>query len=144
MRTASVVLSLSTVIVLAAACGARAQGLPVAPGEPGVLPEIRVVAAMPHYRLKLNEARAVRGSYKMSNGWTFDVKQPDWRRLFVQINQGRAVEVIPISPDKFVSADGNMAMEFNLGTAADEMVLRYVPDAASAQVVVLTATLAQR
>ncbi len=143
MRTSSVLLSLSAVIVLVASCGARAQALPVVAGEPNVLPEIQVVAAMPRYPIKLKEARAVRGIYQMSNGWTMEVN-PDWRRVFVQLNQGKPVEVVPLSADKFVSADGNMAMEFNLGTAGDEMVLRYVPDAATAQVVVLTATLAQR
>jgi hypothetical protein len=143
MRTSSVLLSLSTVMLLSASCGALAQSVPVAPGESSVLPEIQVVAAAPRYPIKLKEARAVRGIYRMSNGWTMEVN-PDWRRVFVAINQRAPVEVVPISPDKFVSADGSMAMEFNLGTAGDEVVLRYVPDAATAQVVVVTATLAQR
>jgi hypothetical protein len=143
MRSSSVLLSLSTLIVLAAACDAGAQAVPTAPGEPNVLPEISVVAAMPRYPIRLEQARAVRGIYQMSNGWTMEVK-PDWRRVYVQIDQRAAVEVVPISPFKFVSADGNMAMEFALGVRGDEVVLRYLPEGSTAQAVVLTSTLAQR
>lgn len=143
MRTSSVLLSLSTLVVLAAGGGACAQALPAAPGEPAVLPEIQVLASMPRYPIKLKEASAVRGIYEMSNGWTMEVR-PDWRRVFVEINGRRPVEVIALSPDKFVSRDGSMAMEFNLGTGGNEMVLRYVPDALAARAVVATATLARR
>lgn len=145
MRTSSVLLSLSTALLLAGAGAgaARAQAVPTAPGAPNVLSEIQVVAAMPRYPIRLREARAVRGTYEMSNGWTLEVK-PDWRRVYAEIDRRGQVELLPISPHKFVSADGNMAMEFNLGDNGDDMVLRYVPDAATAQAVVVTATLARR
>ena len=49
-----------------------------------------------------------------------------------------------MSADKFISADGRMAMEFNLGISANEMVLRYAPDDVAAHSLVLTSTLARR
>ena len=142
MRTSSVLLSLCTALLLAGAGTVGAQALPTAPGNPKVLSEIQVIAAMPRYPIRLREARAVRGIYAMSNGWTLEVK-PDWRRVYAEIDRRGQVELLPVSPHKFVSADGDMAMEFNLGDNGDDMVLRYVPDAATAQVVVVT-TLARR
>jgi hypothetical protein len=122
----SVLVPLASAAVLATCPGVRAQALPSAPGDSGVLPEI-----------------TVRGIYRLSNGWTLSVN-PDWRRVIAQIDQRGPVELVPLSPDRFVSADGRMAMEFNLGVQGDEMVLRYVPDGASAHVVTATATLARR
>ncbi|MDL2356893.1 MAG: hypothetical protein QFF03_16700 [Pseudomonadota bacterium] len=142
--TTRVVATLSTVAVLACAADAAAQAVPLAPGE-SVLPEIQVVAAQPRYPIRLEQARAVRGIYEMSNGWVMEVN-PDWRRVYVAINGRAPVEMVPVSPDKFVSADRRMAMEFNLGVNANEVVLRYLPEGADAAgaVTVTTATLAQR
>lgn len=140
---ASVLLPLAGAVVLATCLDARAQALPSAPGDSGVLPEITVVAAMARYPIRLDEARAVRGMYVMSNGWTLDV-HPDWHRVIARIDQRGPVELVPLSPERFVSADGRMAMEFNLGVAGNEMVLRYVPDDATAHVVTATATMARR
>lgn len=144
MRTSCILVTLATLAVLAGAADAAAQALPAAPGAPYALPEIQVIAAQPRYPIRLEQARAVRGIYQMSNGWTMEVN-PDWRRVYVAINDRAPVEVVPVSPDKFVSVDGRMAMEFNLGINANEVMLRYVPDGASAaQAVTMTATLAQR
>lgn len=140
MRTSSVLLS--SLVLFAASEGALAQALPAAPGDT-VLPEIRVVSAMPQYPLKLAQARKVRGLYELSNGWTLDVT-PDWHKVYANINGRGKVEMLPISPDKFISADGNVAMEFNLGVNEDDMVMRYRPDALASQVIVARATLAQR
>lgn len=143
MRTSSVFLSLSTIFMLAGSCNVGAQAVPIAPGEPSVLPEISVMAAAPRFPIRLEQVRKVRGLYAMSNGWTMEVR-PDWRRMYVQLGTRPEVEVIPVSPDKFVSADGSMAMEFNLGPSENEVVLRYVPDASTAQVIEVRSTMAQR
>jgi hypothetical protein len=142
MRTSAFLIPLSSLVLLAAACGADAQALPAAPGQ-SALPEIEVVAAMPQYPIRLAEARKVRGIYQLSNGWTLDVT-PDWRKVYADINGRGKIEMLPLSPDKFISADGNVAMEFNLGVNEDEMVMRCRPDASVAQVLVVRATLAQR
>ena len=142
MRTSSALCSLCSLVLLAASCGAGAQALPAAPGET-VLPEIRIVSALPQYPLKIAEARKVRGIYELSNGWTLEVA-PDWHKVYADINGRGRIEMKALSPDKFISADGNVAMEFNLGVNENEMVMRYRPDATVAQVIVVRATLAQR
>lgn len=143
MRTSRFLLSLSAVFALAGSCAVSAQALPAAQGGPNVLPEISVVEKMPRYRLKIREALAVRGIYEMSNGWLLEV-DPNFRRVYADLNQTGRVALLPISADKFVSADGRMAMEFNLGVNANEMVLRYAPDGVAAHSLVLTSTFAQR
>jgi hypothetical protein len=143
MLTSRLLLSLSTVLTLAAPCGVGAQALPTAPAVPQILPEIRVGETMPRYPLRISEARAVRGIYEMSNGWLLDV-DPTFRRVYADLNQTGRVELLPVSADKFITADGRMAMEFNLGVSANEMLLRYTPDGVAAHGLVLTATLAHR
>ena len=143
MRTSQLLLCLSTIWALAGSSGAGAQALPETPVGPQILPEIRVGATVPHYPLKVREALAVRGVYEMSNGWLLDV-DPSFRRVYADLNQTGRVELLPVTADQFVSADGRMAMRFNLGVSANEMVLRYTPDGVAAHSVVLTSTLAQR
>lgn len=143
MRTSRLLLSLFAFAALAGSSGAYAQALPVAPGEPEILPEISVVETMPRYPLKIKEASAIRGIYKMSNGWLLDVN-PNWHQVYADLNGTGRVELLPVSPDKFISADRRMAMEFNLGANGNEMVMRYTPDGVAAHSLVLTSTLAQR
>lgn len=142
MRTSSFLISVSSLVMLCAASGAGAQDLPAAPGQ-SVLPEIQVVSAMPKYPIKIHQARKVRGLYELSNGWTLDVT-PDWRKVYADINGRGKIEMLPLSPDKFISADGNVAMEFNLGVDENDMVMRYRPDASVAEFIVVRASLAQR
>lgn len=139
----------SSVLVVCAVAGfavcwsAGAQTLPTAPGAEAVLPEVRIAATMPSYPIRLKEASAVRGVYAMSNGWTLEVR-PDWKKVYAEIDRRGEVELVPLSADRFVSVDGRMAMEFNVGAQGDEVVLRYIPDAATAQVVEVRSTLASR
>lgn len=144
MPTSRLLLSLPTVFALVGSCGAGAQALPAAPAAPPqTLPEIRVVENMPRYPLRISEALAVRGDYEMSNGWLLEVN-PTFRHVYANLNQTGRVELLPLSADKFVSADGRMAMQFNLGVSSNEMVLRYTPDGVAAHSLVLTSVLAQR
>lgn len=143
MYTSRLLMSLSTLAALAGPCGVGAQALPTPPREPRILPEISIAETMPRYPLKVREALAVRGTYDMSNGWLLEVN-PDWHRVYADLNQTGPVELLPASADKFISADGRMAMEFNRGVNANEMVLRYTPDGVAAHSLVLTSTLAQR
>jgi hypothetical protein len=136
-------MSLSTLVALAGSCGAGAQALPTAPGAPHILPEISVVATMPRYPLRISQALAVRGEYDLSNGWLLEVN-PTFRHVYANLNQTGRVELLPVSADEFVSADGRMAVHFNLGVSANEMVLRYMPDGVAAHGLVLTSVLAQR
>lgn len=145
MSTSRLLFSLFTFVALAGSSGAGAQTLPIAPSEPELLPEIRVLETMPRQRIRLEEARAVRGMYDMSNGWLLDVS-PSWHRVFANLNGAGRVEMLKVSADQFISADGRMAMQFNLNGNDNEMLLRYTPtpNSVAAHSVVLTARLAQR
>jgi hypothetical protein len=143
MNTSSVLFTVAAAAAFAACCNAGAQALPAALGAQAVLPEIRIAASMPLYPIRMREARAVRGVYAMSNGWTMEVR-PDWKKVYADIDRRGEVELLPLSADRFVSADGRMAMEFNVGAQGDEVVLRYIPNAATAQVVEVRSTLASR
>ena len=120
-------------------------------GQSGPLPqsdsamsEIRVPApAKSYWTLRRTELDALRGTYLLSNGWLLKVR-PNTRMMMAQIDDRPAMSLLPMSPDKFVSLDGNMSMEFNLGDSGDEMVLAYVPDPRTAQVVIVRTSLAQR
>jgi hypothetical protein len=143
MRTSRLLLSLATIWALAGSSSAGAQALPEPTAAPQILPEIHIGATLPHYPLKTWEALAVRGVYDMSNGWVLDVDR-SFRHVYADLNQTGRVELLPVTADLFVSADGRMAMRFNLGVSANEILLRYTPDGVAAHSVVLTSTLAQR
>lgn len=79
----------------------------------------------------------------MSNGWSLKVR-PATRYIDATIDTEKPLRLAAVSPDKFISGDGNVTMEFNLGEAGDEMRLSYVPAAGLAQVVVRSVPMAQR
>ena len=74
---------------------------------------------------------------------SLDVR-PDMRHVDVVIDRNRPLRLLAISPRKFVSGDGNMTMEFSRGNDDSDMTLRYVPNAGLAEVVVTSASFAQR
>jgi hypothetical protein len=148
MSTSRLLWSLISLAALAGSAGAGAQALPSTQGElqalPEVLPEIRVLETMPRHAIKLEEARAVRGVYDMSNGWLLEIS-PNFRRVYADLNRSGPVELLKVSEDKFISTDGRMAMQFNLNGNENEMLMRYTPpNSVAAHSIVLTSRLAQR
>jgi hypothetical protein len=125
------------------ASSAHAQALqPVEPASTS----IAVVEVKPGdgpYRLRNEQARQIAGMYEMSNGWSVDVR-PDMRHVDVVINRDRPLRLLAISSRKFVSGDGNMTLEFSRGNDDHDMTLRYVPGTGLAEVVVTSASFAQR
>lgn len=105
MRISRMLLSVSLIGALAGSSGAGAQAQPGTPAGPQVLPEIRIGAPVQRYPLKAREALAVRGVYELSNGWLLDV-DPTFRRVYADLNQTGRVELLPVTADQFVSADG--------------------------------------
>ena len=137
---------ISTLLLSAAAAStafpAMAQVQDLAPQE--ALSQVQVRGPVRHYFLDQYEAKAVRGTYALSNGWTMSVT-PRLRKVYVQINDGAPVELLAQSADKFASADGKIATVFNLGPWRDDMVMSYVPGTQLAERIVLTgASLAAR
>ena len=91
------------------------------------LSEVQVRGQTRRHALNTDEARKVRGTYAMSNGWTVRV-MPQARRVFIAINDGAPIELLAQSASKFASADGNIATMFNLGPWEEDVVMSYVPD----------------
>lgn len=153
MRLATLLLSLAAVAAVAlpnAAAAQQTQSSPVAasPGEQearAALSEVQVRGQTRRHRLDADEARKIRGTYAMSNGWTMQVT-PRGQMVEVSINNGAPIALYAQSADKFASADGNIATVFNLGPWEEDIVMSYVPDArlSDQRVVVGTAALAAR
>jgi hypothetical protein len=85
----------------------------------------------------------VKGNYAMSNGWSLHVR-PASRGLVAKIDDEPPMRLIAVSADRFVTADGNVAMEFNQGIFGDEMTMSYVPSSRVADRIVIRSTLAAR
>jgi nitrogen fixation protein len=102
------------------------------------------VTAPPHaVRVSDEQTRAVSGAYALSNGWRLHVR-PALNGVVARIDDQKPMRLIALSPDKYVTRDGNVAMEFNRGADGDEMMMSYVPDPRLAEVVVVTSAMASR
>ncbi|PQO98226.1 hypothetical protein C5614_12785 [Massilia phosphatilytica] len=126
-----------TLLLLAASSHAQA----LQPTEPVAVVQVRPVDGP--YRLRNEQAREIAGMYEMSNGWSIDVR-PDMRHVDVVIDRNRPLRLLAISSRKFVSGDGNVTMEFSCGNDDTDMTLRYVPAPGVAEVVLTSASFAQR
>lgn len=126
-----------TLLLLAASSHAQA----LQPTEPVAVVQVRPVDGP--YRLRNEQAREIAGMYEMSNGWSIDVR-PDMRHVDVVIDRNRPLRLLAISSRKFVSGDGNVTMEFSRGNDDTDMTLRYVPAPGVAEVVLTSASFAQR
>jgi hypothetical protein len=85
----------------------------------------------------------VKGNYAMSNGWRLHVR-PAAKGIVARIDDERPMRLIALDGDKYVTADGNVAMEFNRGIFGDEMTMSYVPSSRVADVIVISSTVAAR
>jgi hypothetical protein len=65
------------------------------------------------------------------------------RYLDATIGEDPPMRLVAVSPDKFMTRDGKVTMEFNQGTFSEDMVMSYV-EPRLGQVVTLTSQLAQR
>jgi hypothetical protein len=81
----------------------------------------------------------------MSNGWRLQVQvQQATKGMEARIDRQRPIRLIAVTPDKFVSRDGNVVMDFTRGEDGDGMQMSYVPDQRLAVRHVIGATMAQR
>jgi hypothetical protein len=133
MRLSTLLVSLAAACAVIVPIAAAAQALPATRSAPvdeeakEALSQVQVRGQTRRHRLDADEAKKVRGTYAMSNGWTIQVT-PRVNRVFISINQGAPIELLAQSADKFASADGNIATVFNLGPWQDDVVMSYVPD----------------
>jgi hypothetical protein len=112
--------------------------------QPESVSRVQVQAPAQPFQFRDYEAEAISGAYAMSNGWRLNV-DPASDGIVAQIGKRHPFRLVAVSRDRYVSPDGNVSMEFNRGRG-DDMLMSYVPDSRTAQVVVVTAaaTLAQR
>jgi len=142
MRSLHRILPVS-VLLLAGSAGAQTQHYPLI--QPDAISRVEVTALAPAFQFSEYEAEAISGAYAMSNGWRMKVG-PSNDGIVAQIDKQRPIRLVALSRDLYATRDGNVTMEFNRGTAGDEMLMSYVPDLRTAQVIVVTAktSLAQR
>jgi hypothetical protein len=138
MRPFSLLLPASLLLL---ASGALAQTQPYPQTAP--LSTVQVTGPMKTAWIDPVQARELAGSYAMSNGWHMKVR-PASRYIDATIDDQQPMRLSSVGNDRFVSADGNVTMDFNRGEAGDEMLMSYRPDPRLAQVVVISSRLAQR
>jgi hypothetical protein len=139
MRPLYLILPVS--LLLASNAGAQAQQAPQT--EPGSVSQVQVTAEAPPFQFRDYEAEAISGGYKMSNGWRLKV-DPSADGIVAQIDKRHPVRLVAVSRDMYISRDGSVAMEFNRGPQAEDMLMSYVPDSRTAERIVVSSTLAQR
>ena len=138
MRPLSLLLPVSLAL-LASSTLAQTQPYP----QTAPLSTVQVTAPAKTVWIDRDQARELAGSYEMSNGWYLKVR-PASRHIDAAIDDQQPMRLASVGNHRFVSADGNVTMEFNRGEAGDEMLMSYRPDPRLAQVVVITSRLAQR
>ena len=138
MRPLSLLLPAS-LLLLASSALAQTQPYP----QTAPLSTVQVTAPARTVWIDRDQARELAGSYAMSNGWHLKIR-PAVRHIDAAIDDQPPMRLMSVGEDKFVSADGNVTMEFNRGQAGDEMLMSYRPDPRLAQVVVISSRLAQR
>jgi hypothetical protein len=145
MRPLPLVLSAS-LLLFAPGAGAQSGNYPI--NDDGQISRVEVTAQpRTAFRVWDYQQEAVSGAYALSNGWHLKV-QPARDGIVARIDKQRPIRLVAQTPDRFVSRDGNVIMEFNKGDTRDDMMMSYVPsdvtDPRMAQVIVVTAKMAQR
>ena len=121
MRPHSLLLPASLLL----ASSALAQNQPYPPPE-AAISTVQVSAPIKPVIVMADEADQIKGHYKMSNGWRLNV-ETSTRHIDAAIDRQKPMRLVAVAPYKFVSRDGNVTMDFNLGAWGDEMVMSYVP-----------------
>jgi hypothetical protein len=135
MRSLSLMVPASLLLLAASHAGAQTQAYPSTAPEPTSQVQVRPPAQP--FQFWDYEAEYVSGAYAMSNGWRMKV-DPTRDGIVAQIDKERPMRLVAVSPDRYASRDGNVWMEFNRGTDGGDMLMSYVPNARTAQVVVVT------
>ncbi|MGH8855825.1 MAG: hypothetical protein ACREWI_16300 [Telluria sp.] len=142
MRTLPMAIAASLLLV-ASSAAAQSQSYPATGGD--TVSSVTVTAPARTMRVYQEHLDAVKGQYAMSNGWRMKVDSAAGG-INARIDKQRPIYLVAVTPDRYVSRDGNVDMEFNRGDQAQDMVMSYVPggDPRFAERIVVKATLAQR
>ncbi|MCC2956475.1 hypothetical protein LK542_12710 [Massilia sp. IC2-477] len=131
----------ASLLLLVADAAAQTSSYPAT--APSSISSVQVTAPPRSVRLYQEHLDAVRGVYALSNGWRLKVDSAAGG-IMARIDRQPPMHLIALSPDRYVSRDGNVTMDFNRGESGDDMLMRYVPNSRVAQVIEVRATLAQR
>lgn len=133
----------ASMLVLAGGAGAQNASLPYPHADDAAISTVQVTAPARLRWVNEEQAWKIGGTYAMSNGWYLKVK-PTSHHIVATIDDQKPMRLAAVSDYKFASSDGNVVMEFNKGADGDDMLMSYVPDRRTAQVVTLSALVAQR
>lgn len=139
MRALYLLIPISLLLV---ASNANAQSTSYPVTDDTAMSTVQVTAPPRTVHVSSDDIRTVSGAYAMSNGWLLHVR-PAWDGVVARIDDEKPMRLVALSPDKYVTRDGNVTMEFNRGPDREDMVMSYV-DPRLAQVVVVTSTMASR
>ncbi|MGZ5183083.1 MAG: hypothetical protein ACXWC2_21605, partial [Ramlibacter sp.] len=109
-----------SLLLVASYAAAQSQDYPLT--EDSSVSTVHVTAAARGVFVTPDQTDQVKGSYAMSNGWRLSVR-PASRGIVAKIDNERPMSLIALSGDRYVTADGNVAMEFNQGLFGDEMTM---------------------
>jgi hypothetical protein len=131
----------ASLLVLASSALAQTLPYPRAADEP--ISTVQVSAPVKTMLIFPDQADQLDATYAMSNGWRMKVK-PSSRSISAVIDNQKPIRLVQVERDKFVSGDGRVTMQFNLGDWGDDMTMSYVPGQDLAQVITISSRMAQR
>lgn len=140
MRISSVLLP-ATLLLFAST--SDAQTGPYPQNDTAPVTSVVVSAAAKPVLIRPDQARQIAGSYDLVNGWHLKVR-PGARTIDTRIDKQQPMRLLAVAPYKFVSGDGRVTMEFNLGEFGEDMLMTYAPDPRVADMVVISSSVAQR
>lgn len=142
MRTLLTAVPLSLLLV-APFAGAQLHDYPLT--DESAVSTVHVRPALHAFPVTEQQTETVKGDYALTNGWHLRVRST-YKGIEAQIDKERPMYLIALSPDKYTTRDGNVAMDFNLGPLNDDMIMSYVPrsDATAMLTVGTSSTLAAR
>ena len=141
MRTLSLILSVPLLLLPALHASAQSGTTPQIDDTP--ITSVQVTPTTRSVPLSDFDKEEVCGGYQMSNGWRMKL-EPSYDGIVARIDRGRPIHLVALSPQRFVSRDGNVTMDFDLQSDDKQLRMTYVPADRTAGVIVVNATLAQR
>lgn len=125
------------------ASSALAQTLPYPRAADAPISTVQVTAPVKTMTIFPDQAAELAATYAMSNGWRLKVR-PTSRFINATIDNEKPIRLVQVERNKFVSGDGKVTMQFNLGEWGEDMTMSYVPGQDLAQVIVVSTRMAQR